>query len=259
MSDVDTPVEGAETLPETPAQPVEQDTPQEPATATEDSPNDDQPRDEHGRFAQKRINELTRQKYDARREAQQYRQRLETLEAELERMRQPPPPDPNTDFIGHVKHLAQQEARTLVESERSQWQQQQEQQRIQALAQDYTAREADFASKHPDYEEAVEAFASVVGVNPPLAEVLLTSELGPAVVHYLGTRLDEAARIAALPPHLAAREVTRIESKVAPKPKPTTSTPAPVPTLGGSAAVAKDPQKMSYAEYKKAREEGRIK
>lgn len=264
MSEAETPVEGAETLPETPAQPEGQETPADPAPAKDDAPKDEapkeeQPRDEQGRFAQKRINELTRQKYDARREAEQYKQRLEQVEAELQRLRQPAAPDPNVDLPGYIRHQAQQEAQGLIEKERGQWQQQQEQQRFQTLASEYAAKEQEFAAKTPDYQDAVDAFTAVAGVNPQLAEVLMTADYGPEVVHFLGTHLDEAARIAQLPIHLAAREVTRIESRFAPKPKPTTSTPAPVPTLGGSSAASKDPAKMSYADYRKAREEGRIK
>jgi hypothetical protein len=131
----------------------------------------------------------------------------------------------------------------------SQWQQQQEQQRFQSLAQEYATREQDFASKTPDYQDAVDAFAAVVGNNPPLAEVLMTAEHGPELVHYLGTHLDEAARIAQLPPHLAAREVTRIESRFAQKAKPVSKAPDPVPTVGGGAATPKNPDQQSVDEW----------
>lgn len=251
MSEVEIPVEGAETLPDTPAQPEAQDTPQEPATATPDEPTEPTPpRDENGRF-QKRVNELTRKQYEARREADQAKQERDQLRAELDRMRQPAAPDPNTDFPGYVRHLASEEARTLVERERGQWQQTQQQQRFQTLAQQYETREEAYSSRHPEYQEAADAFIAVTGQNPELAEVLMTSEHGPAVVHYLGSHLDEAASIAQMPVHLAAAAVARIEARVsAPKPKPTTQTPAPVPTLGGSSAVQKDPAKMNYSEYK---------
>lgn len=259
MSEVDTPVEGAATLPETPAQPEAQVTPQEPATATPDEPTEPtQPRDENGRF-QKRVNELTRQRYEAQREAQRLQAEMAELRQQVARLTQPPPPDPSQDFPAYVRHLASEEARSLVEAQQGQWQQHQEQQRFQTIAQQYATREAEYVASHPDYPEAVEAFVSVVGENPQLAEVLMTSDHGPAVAHYLGSHLDEAASIAAMPPHLAAAAVARIEARVTPKPKPATSTPAPVPTLGGSAVVQKDPAKLTYAEYRKAREEGRIK
>jgi hypothetical protein len=249
MSEVETALTGADADTPPPVK-TDVDTTQESAPAETDEQREETARDEKGRFVQKRINELTRKTYDARREADQYKQRLSQVEAELERLRQPAAPDPNQDLAGYVRHQAQQEARQLVEQERGQWQEQQEQQRFQSLAQEYATREQDFAVKTPDYQDAVDAFTSVVGTNPQLAEVLMTADHGPEVVHYLGTHLDEAARIAQLPPHLAAREVTRIESRFAPKAKPVSSAPNPPPTLGGGkATVAKSPDDMSQAEW----------
>lgn len=257
MSDVENPVEGAATLPDEQAQPERaQEVPQESATANPDAPKDDQARDEKGRFVQKRINELTREKHEARRQAEQAARERDELRAELSRLRQPAAPDPAQDPAAYVRHLAREEAQSLVESQQSQWRQSQEQQRFQSLAQQYATREADYAASHPEYTEALEAFTSIAGDNQPeLAEVLMTSDHGPAVVHYLGSHLDEAVNILAMPPYLAAAALARIEARVsAPKPKPTTNAPAPVPTLSGSAAVSKDPSKMTYAEYKKFRQ-----
>lgn len=257
MSEVDNAVEGAQaaTLPdEKPvaqeAQAQEQVTQQEPASAETDAQKEERARDEKGRF-QKRVNELTKKTWDARREADQYRQRLEAAEAELSRFRQPAAPDPNVNPEAYVQHLAREEARRLFESAQAERAQQQEQERIRDVAQRYGQREMEYAAQHEDYAEAADAFVSMAGQNLALAEVLMSSEHGPAVVHYLGRHLDEAAQIVTLPPHLAAAEIARIEARLsAPKPTATTRAPAPVPTLASSAVVQKDPSKMSYADYK---------
>lgn len=245
MSDVENALTGAEAAPaeNTAIQPEQtQETPQTPANAETDEQKEEKARDEKGRFVQKRINELTREKHEARRQAEQTRQELEQLRAEMNRLRQPAAPDPQTDFPGYVRHLASEEARQLVEQERSQWQQHQQQQHYQSLAQKFQAQEDAYSAEHPDYSEAVDAFASVAGVNPELGEVLATSDHGPAVVHYLGTHLDEAAKIAGLPVHLAAAAIARIEARVSvQKPKPVTNAPTPPPVLsGGKSAVRKD-------------------
>lgn len=260
MSDVDNAVEGAEAaLPDETPKTVEveeqgTEVQQESATAENDANKDDQPRDEGGRF-QKRVNELTRKQWDARREAEAARREAEELRAELNRYRQPQAPDPNQDPWGAVQHLAREEARAILESERGQWAQQQEHQRLSELGRQHEAREQAFSVQHPDYQEAADAFVSMAGHNVPLAEVLMSSEHGPAVVHYLGTHLDEAAQVVQLPPHLAALAVARIEARVAaPKPTAPTKAPNPPPTLGGSAVVSKDPARMSYADYKAWRE-----
>lgn len=256
MSDVENAVPGAEAAPAPEEKQVEQVQQQEPATAEPETPSEEPQRDEKGRFT-KRINELTREKWEARRQAEAMQQELQALRQEFERLRQPPPPNPQEDPEAYVAHLAREEARRLLESERSQWTQHQEQQRIQSLAAKYAEREQAYAAQHPDYLESVEQFVAVVGQNRELAEVLMESEHGPQVAHYLGKNLDEAARIASLPPHLAAAQIARIEAKVAaPRQQKTTQAPNPPPVLGGSAVVQKDPAKMSYADYKKWREKG---
>lgn len=264
MSEVVNAVDGAPTatLPDSKPEAVEaapdaaqETTQQETVTAESDSQHDDQPRDEKGRF-QKRVNELTRKYYDERREREATAARLQQLEAELSSYRNPPP-DPNTDPAAYVQHLAREEARSMIERERQQMAQQQEQQRFQTLAQSYSQREEVYAAQHPDYADAVEAFVAMAGPSPALAEVLMSSEHGPAVAHYLGKHLDEAATLLALPVHLQAAHVARLEARVsAPKAKSTTKAPDPVPTLGGSSAVSKDPSRMSYEDYKRFRQGG---
>lgn len=253
MSDVENALTGADAAPaENPATEPEQtqETPQTPADAETDEQREEKARDEKGRFVQKRINELTREKHEARRQAEQYQRELEQARRDIERLRQPAAPDPNQDLPGYIRHLATQEARQLVEQERSQWQQAQQQQHYQSIAQQYSTRETAYASEHPEYQEAAEAFITVTGENPQLAEVLMTSEHGPAVVHYLGSHLDEAVSIAQMPAHLAAAAVARIEARVAAKPKPVTKAPNPPPTLGGGkGTVAKNPDEMTQAEW----------
>lgn len=254
MSEVETALTGADAapVPEETDKPVEgQENPQVSADADSDASKDDQPRDDKGKFVQKRINELTREKHEARRQAEQYQQRLQQVEQELARSRQYAVPDPNVDLDGYIRHIAEQRADEIVQSDRSQWQQQQHQQHIQSLAQTYQSRADEYAAKNPGYVDAEGAFVSIAGANPLVAEVLMTSDHGPAVVDYLGNHLDEASRILSMPPHLAAAALARIEVRVSTqKQKPVTSAPNPPPTLGGGkATVAKNPDDMSQAEW----------
>lgn len=217
-----------------PVENVEQVTPQESAPANPETPEEEQARDEKGRFVQKRINELTRQRYEAERRAQDLERRL----AEVEQRQPSRAPDPNEDINGYLEHLANERAQAIVSERLQQTAQQQEQHRMSQIASQYSTREAEYIAAHPDYEEAVATFASVVGVNPQLGEVLMTSDHGPAVAHYLGTHLDEAVAIAQMPPHLAAAAVARLEAKVsAVKPKPVSSAPTPVPSVGGASVA----------------------
>lgn len=252
MSDVENALTGADAAPESieADKAVDQENPQVSADADPDAQKEEQARDEKGKFVQKRINELTREKHEARRQAEQAARERDEFRAELARYRQSAAPDPNENLPDYVRHLAREEAMALVEQERSHVQQTQEQQRWTELSQGYAEREREYAAKNPDYETAVDSFASIVGVNPPLAELLMTSDAGPQVAHYLGNHLDEAVRIAQMPPHLLAREVTRLESRLtAQKPKPVTQAPNPTPTLGGGSVINKDPDRMTTDEW----------
>ncbi len=63
-----------------------------------------------------------------------------------------------------------------------------------------------------------------------MADTIRASEVGPDVAYYLGTNVKETERIARLPPILQAKEIGKIEAKLADNPpvKRTTSAPAPI-------------------------------
>lgn len=254
MSDIDTAVDGAN--PAAPVPEVAQEPPQISANAEvqDETPPDDKPRDEKGRFVQERINELTK----ARRQAERERDALAHQVESLRSQHQTPPPSEKAptpaDFqydldawaVAHADHVANK-AREGAAQEFAQRQQQQSQ--AQVFAQ-YEAREKVYAVSHPGYADALDALKSSVQLHPSVVEVMAHSDHGPAIVEHLGTHLDEADRISRLPPHLAAYELARIEAKVsAPKPKPVSAAPSPPPALGGGSVVKKDPERMTDAEF----------
>jgi hypothetical protein len=63
-----------------------------------------------------------------------------------------------------------------------------------------------------------------------MAETIRASDSGPDVAYHLGQNPKEAERISALPPFLQAKEIGRIEAKLAAEPpsKKTSSAPAPI-------------------------------
>lgn len=245
MSDVETAQTGAIAAPvenTTPTQEQTQAPPQESAPADTDELQDGQPREKDGKFGsfQKRINELTKEKYEERRARSELEQQVKQLREQFDRATQPAPPAFEDDPQAYFAHIAREEARSYIATERQTATQQQEQQRFQSLAQQLNTREAEYAVTHPDYPEAAEALASVMGPNPMLFEVIATSDHGPAVAHYLGNHLDEAANISRMPPHLAAAAVARLEAKVsAPKHKPVSAAPAPAPVVTGASVASR--------------------
>jgi hypothetical protein len=63
-----------------------------------------------------------------------------------------------------------------------------------------------------------------------MAQAVRASDIGPEIAYWLGSNVKEADRIARLDPVLQAKEIGRIEAKLASDPpvKRTSSAPAPI-------------------------------
>jgi hypothetical protein len=63
-----------------------------------------------------------------------------------------------------------------------------------------------------------------------MAETIQHSDIGPDLAYYLGSNPKDAERISRLSPFMQAKEIGRIEAKLADNPpvKKTTSAPAPI-------------------------------
>lgn len=165
---------------------------------------------------QKRIGELTREKYEAKRQADTVAQEAAQLREQLARIQQGDYAEAEPE---DVHTLARQEAQRMVA----------EQSFNDTCNKVYAAGKAEF----PDFDNAV-ANLQMVGVNRDFLELATSSDAGAKLIHHLGTDLDEAARIAALPPVQMARELTRLEFKLA-QPvaaKPVSKAPAPITPIG---------------------------
>lgn len=126
----------------------------------------------------------------------------------------------------------------------------------QALRVSFEAQVEDAKSRYADYDAV--ARAPDVPVSDAMADLIITSDVGPDVLYHLGQNKAIAAQIAKLSPVEAARAIGRIEASLqAPKPRMETNAPAPInPVKGAVGASVKDPAKMSYAEFKAYRDAG---
>ena len=149
------------------------------------------------------------------------------------------------------KQIARSEAMSVIQAERAREQQQQK-------AQSFRQRESEYMAKNPEYRDIVygEAFMSVP-LSAATAELIAESPDGPAIALHLAKNLEEASHIASLPPVQAAREIGRIEARLAKeaeKPKALTNAPPPPPSIEAvEPAVEKDPLKMTDSEFAKWR------
>ena len=106
----------------------------------------------------------------------------------------------------------------------------------------YHDREEDARARYDDFEQV--AYNPNLRITTVMAETIQTSEVGPDVAYYLGSNPKEADRISQMPPILQAKEIGKIEAKLALNPpvKKSSSAPAPIApvTARSSGAPAYD-------------------
>jgi len=93
-----------------------------------------------------------------------------------------------------------------------------------------------------DFDEAIESLSNpAIPITKELVEALITSENGAALMYHLATHQEDIARIAKLPAMAAARELGKLEARIAGEkpaaeaeeeapPKPIAKAPPPPPT-----------------------------
>lgn len=239
----------ANALPETteavqPPEPV-QDVSDSSPDADDASDADDKPK---GGF-QRRIGELTRNWRETERDRDYWR------DLAMQASRQPPTPQPETreqppapepgktladfnydeaQFAGYLRQQAADEARKAATDV---LRQEREREAAQRKEQTFKQRIADFKKSAPDFDDLVIRNRSLP-ITTAMAEVIADSEDGPAVAYFLGKNPEAAAAIAQLSPVAAARELGKIEARLAferdqakkpPSPKPAVSQAPPPP------------------------------
>lgn len=107
----------------------------------------------------------------------------------------------------------------------------------QAFTRDCNAIYDTGLQKHGDaFKEAVANLGALDLMTPTLVQAAMATGSAPEVINALGSDVDEAARIAALPPAAMGVELARLASKLqAPKEQRQISrAPAPIEPVGGS-------------------------
>lgn len=132
-----------------------------------------------------------------------------------------PPVDQFESPEAYADALAERKAQELVarrEAERAQ----------SEIIEAYHDKEEEARNKYDDFEQV--AYNPSLRITNVMAETIQSSEVGPDVAYYLGSNPKEADRIAKLPPFQQAKEIGRIEAKLAAEPvtKKTSSAPAPI-------------------------------
>jgi hypothetical protein len=92
----------------------------------------------------------------------------------------------------------------------------------------YNEREEKIRDKYDDFDQV--AYNPNLRITNVMAESIQASDIGPDLAYWLGSNPKEADRISRLTPILQAKEIGKIEAKLADNPpvKKTTSAPTPI-------------------------------
>lgn len=198
-----------------------------------------QDRDEQGRFkgVQPRIDELTRRRHEAEREANYWRTVAQGKTAQTSGAPAPAPGKPSpdkfdnyADFVEALTDWKSDQKISKAFADRSA-------QAAQETAQEtFKERVIEFAKATPDYVDVVGN--SNVPIADHVAEHLTESEVGPQLAYHLAKNPDIAQRLNAMTPNAAAREVGRLEGLLAKPRSAGDPPPPPAKKLTGAPAPA---------------------
>jgi TolA-binding protein len=259
-------------------EPVAEDEQSEPKEAEKEA-NQEGERKQNPKL-EKRFSEITKQREEARQEAQRERQARVDLEqrlAALEQQRQPqainvdqePQPSQFSDAFEYAKALAEYSTEKALAERDRQVAQAREQEAQQKIIQSWAQKVQEAKAELPDFDDLVAS--SDVVVNNAVRDAILESDVGPRILYHLAENNDLAKKIAGLSPNAALREIGRLEAKfeVKPETKQTapvvrSKAPTPIQPIRGGQGQPDVPMSAngewhgSYQAWKLARKAGKI-
>ena len=221
----------------------------------------------------RRIDELTRDKHEARRQAERLEKMLEQQEAMLKRIAPqtasqantlaPPSPD---DYVGGqfdprymqdmLTYTRESTKREAIEAVKQEQQQMMQRQAMADQQRKLETAEAATRAKYQDYDMVIESITSdpMLAQNSTIREALLGLDNGPEIAYTLGRNLDVAYEIANMHPIQAGMRLAEIINRA---PRKVSNAPTPIRPLSAAAGAtpgnSKNLSEMSTAEYIAAR------
>jgi hypothetical protein len=188
-----------------------------------EQPQQDKPKND---WVQRRIDQLTREKHEERRQR-------EELEARLRQYQQP------ADSQSQPKQMTadeiRAEAKRLIQEEKFN----------DACNKVFDAGKTEF----PDWDSSLRTFQMLGGASPEFLEAVTAMDAGHKVLHHLAQNPEVAERLLSLPPLRMALELARLETTVGQaKPKPVSNAPAPINPIGGRSSPVEPEEFASAAE-----------
>jgi hypothetical protein len=260
---------------ETPAEPVVEETEQSESVAQ----NEEKVTEERkpNPKMDKRFSDITKQRDQLRKEAEEERGKREQLETRLKALEsqaapkeqsrdEKPRPDQFVDAFEYAEALADWSAENAVMRARQEDVERKMQEERNKVIESWNTRVETTKSELPDFDDMVSS--SDVVVSDQVRDAILESDVGPRILYHLAENPEIAQKISKASLITALREIGKLEAKfekTEPKEVKTVAVkskaPAPISPLKGTSseqAVITDTDKMTYAQYKAMRQAKRI-
>lgn len=138
--------------------------------------------------------------------------------------------------------------------------------RVEARAREIATQQAHNATANAIYQAGVKEFGNDfdkklalfgeagIALSPQMIEAAAEAGDAHKIIHYLGRNIDEAERIANLPPHLMGAALAKIAAKpIAVKQQ--SKAPAPIKPIAGKAKAELSDEEMEIGEYMRREDE----
>ena len=225
---------------ETPEESEQAEKEAEPEKTEESETTED---DEHSlpNGVKKRIDKITRQKYEAVAEANRLKAELEQMRAQLAPKQKEPDISDFDTLDEYVEAVAEYK---LNQKSQETLSKQAQQTQAQAQAQEWVSKVNKVREVAPDFDDA---FSNVANIEfaPMALEAVAQHPKGAEIAYMLGKDVSEAYRIAALPPSLQLMAIGEIAAKTSlPKTKAVSTAPKPVKPVNSGGASNAPPEDM---------------
>jgi len=133
----------------------------------------------------------------------------------------PPVPEGFASTDEYIDAVAEYKATEKLAAREAQKQQ-------SAILESYHDKEEEARTKYDDFEQV--AYNPNLPITDVMAQTIQASDIGPDMAYHLGANPKEAERISRLSPFLQAKEIGKLEAKLAAEPptKKTSSAPTPI-------------------------------
>ncbi|HNL80435.1 MAG TPA: hypothetical protein PKL69_08860 [Agitococcus sp.] len=206
---------------------------------------DDENSDSLPNGVKKRIDKLTRQKYEAQAELNRLKAEFEALKAQSAPKAVEPQMSDFDTFDDYTEALAEYKYNQKTQAQAQQYNQQAQAQKV---AQEWQSKVEKVRAVAPDFDEAFANVAEITFAQSTL-DAVAGHEKGAEIAYLLGKDPVKAYQIASLPPMQQLMAIGEIAAKTnLTRPKTVTNAPPPVKPVSGKSSIV-DPNSLSMKEW----------